>query len=54
MTEDFDLDLQQEELIDKVIDQIIIDIENGDYTALFELLSNLSDRDLKAYLPEGE
>lgn len=43
----------REILIDRVIEQIKTDISNGDVTAIFELLANISDRELEAYLPEG-
>ena len=50
------LDRSQEHLkllaIDEVIEQIIIDIENGDLTALQELLLNIDLKTLQAYLPE--
>ena len=39
-------------LIDLVIEQIRLDFENGDLTALEELLVQLDDNVLKSYLPE--
>lgn len=44
-------------LIEAVVEQIVIDIQNGDYTALVELLDNIPDRLLVGYLSdikEGE
>lgn len=49
----FDVGTVREALIVRVIEQIKADFENGDETAIFELLSNISDRELEAYLPEG-
>lgn len=42
----------REELLDRVFDQMMEDMRNGDLTAIEELLSNLSDDVLIAYLPE--
>jgi uncharacterized membrane-anchored protein YjiN (DUF445 family) len=39
-------------LIDRVIIQICEDVENGDVTAIEELLKNVSVTDLEAFLPE--
>lgn len=39
-------------LVDYVIHQIEADIENGDYTALEELLSMVPEKYLKAFLSE--
>ena len=41
-----------ETLIDKVLEQIQIDILNEDLTAIAELLSRLPEDVLKGYLPE--
>ena len=41
-----------EELIYAVAAQIYRDIENEDYTAIFELLENLDAEKLEYYLPE--
>ena len=40
-------------LIDKVICQMQTDIEDGDTTAIEELLKQLPKEVLEAYLPEG-
>jgi hypothetical protein len=39
-------------LIDLVIDQIVTDIENGDATALSEMLAFLDNEVLQSYLSE--
>ncbi len=41
-----------EVLIDRVIEQIRKDLDNGDVTAIFELLVYIPDKALEAYLPE--
>ena len=41
-----------ESVIDKVIAQIQLDLENGDTTALAEMLCFLPIENLTAYLPE--
>ena len=41
-----------DELIDRVIGQIYIDIESGDITALEELLKRVPEQVLESYLPE--
>jgi len=41
-------------LVDAVIDQIKLDIANGDVTALEELLVFLDNEVLQSYLPEVE
>jgi hypothetical protein len=41
-------------LIEKVLMQIVDDIEDGDLTALEELLSFVPVANLEAYLPEGD
>lgn len=43
-----------QELIDRVLEQILKDIEEGDLTALEELVKCLPKSALIAYLPEGE
>lgn len=43
---------EREVLLDQVVDQIREDIENGDFTAIYELLMELPDKTLLAYLPE--
>jgi hypothetical protein len=42
------------ELVDKVIGQIYLDIESGDITALEELLKRVPAKVLESYLPEVE
>ena len=39
-------------LIDLVIEQILDDIEDGDFTALEELLKAVPEEALRSYLPE--
>ena len=41
-----------DELVDKVIGQIYLDIESGDITALEELLKRVPAKVLESYLPE--
>jgi hypothetical protein len=41
-----------DELIDAVMAQMEVDLINGDYTALEELLKLLPDEAMAAYLPE--
>jgi len=41
-------------LIDAVLEQIAKDLEGSDMTALEELLKFVPEKNLKAYLPEGE
>jgi hypothetical protein len=40
------------DLMDMVIDQIVEDIDRGDLTAIVELLSNISEENLRAFLSE--
>jgi hypothetical protein len=42
----------KEKLINAVIEQIKTDIENGDLTAIAEMLERLPRETLAAYLPE--
>ena len=42
----------KEDLIDLVLDQIVQDVGNQDFTAIVELLLVLPDETLMAYLPE--
>lgn len=42
----------RELLLDAVIGQIVKDVEAGDLTAILELLFNVPDKELEAYLPE--
>ena len=43
---------EREVLLDQVVDQIRKDTENGDFTAIYELIMELPDKTLLAYLPE--
>jgi len=38
-------------LIDRVIDQILVDIQSGDITAIEELLNHIPENILVSYLP---
>jgi hypothetical protein len=42
----------REQLLDDVVEQIQRDLDNGDTTAIYELLEQLPDAVLEAYLPE--
>jgi|TARA_B110000444_G_scaffold254506_1_gene287151 hypothetical protein len=46
------LGLINQRLIDTVIDQIKEDVGAGDFTAIDEMLKNIDQKDLRAYLPE--
>jgi hypothetical protein len=48
------IDETKQELIDRVIGQIELDLENRDVTAIIELLNKLSVSVLESYLPEVE
>ena len=41
-----------QQLIDDVINRIKLDVEWGDFTAIEELIKNIPEDVLKAYLPE--
>jgi hypothetical protein len=43
-----------QELIDLVLNQIAQDVDNKDFTAIEELLKYVPEKNLIAYLPEGE
>ena len=43
----------REELVNRVLNQIVRDVESRDVTAIEELLGNVPDDVLVAYLPEG-
>jgi hypothetical protein len=45
--------MSKEDLIDLVIDQMMEDIQNGDFTAIQELLLAVPDNTLKSFLSEG-
>jgi hypothetical protein len=44
--------MTKEELIDAVIEQIIEDVKNNDFTAIEELLNYIPDNNLKSFLSE--
>ena len=44
---------EAQDLIDLVIEQIIQDVKNADYTAIQELLSFVPETNLKSFLSEG-
>lgn len=46
------LDTNFVDLIDSVLDQIVLDVRNGDLTAIQELLAYCEVNALKQYLPE--
>jgi hypothetical protein len=43
---------EREVLMDQVLDQMVQDVNNKDFTAIYELLMQLPDETLIAYLPE--
>jgi len=43
---------EREMLIDQVLDQIKKDVDAGDFTAIHEMLIELPNKTLLAYLPE--
>ena len=45
---------ENQELIDKVLDQMAEDFENKDLTAIEELISTLPTERLEGYLPEAD
>lgn len=45
-------DMEYIELVDRVLDQIVEDVRNGDLTAIQELLIYCEVNALKQYLPE--
>lgn len=45
-------DMEYIELVDRVLDQIVEDVRNGDLTAIQELLIYCEVKALKQYLPE--
>jgi len=46
--------MTREELLERVYVQLKEDIENGEFLAIDELLSNVHDESLESYLPEIE
>ena len=47
-------EIYKDRLANLVIEQIKQDIQNGDWTAIHELLMLVSIQHLEGYLPEGE
>lgn len=45
--------VDESDLIDQVLEQIRVDVDAGDFTAIAELLKCVPEKDLIAYLPEG-
>ena len=45
-------DMEYIELVDRVLDQIVEDVRNGDLTAIQELLVYCEVNAMKQYLPE--
>jgi hypothetical protein len=45
---------KKESLIEKVIEQMRVDIAEGDVSAIAEMLTRLDKKVLKAFLPEGK
>lgn len=44
---------EAQDLIDLVLDQIVQDVQNKDFTAIVELLSFVPETNLKSFLSEG-
>jgi hypothetical protein len=44
--------MDREDLMDQVLDQIVQDVQNKDFTAIVELLSDVPDNKLKSFLSE--
>ena len=42
-----------DELLEKVVNQILADVVDEDYTAIEELLNNISETKLRGFLKEG-
>lgn len=47
-----ELDMEYINLVDRVLDQIVEDVRNGDLTAIQELLVYCEVNAMKQYLPE--
>ena len=45
--------MNREDLIDLVLDQIVQDVGNKDFTAIEELLNFVPETNLKSFLSEG-
>ena len=46
--------LDRENLIDAVLDEIVRDVDNGDLTAIEEMLKSVPTKVLEGYLPEPD
>jgi len=46
--------MDKKELIDRVIEQIKVEVRENDFTAIEGLLDCMTPEQLKAYLPEGD
>ena len=44
---------EAQDLIDLVLDQIVQDVQNKDFTAIVELLNFVPETNLKSFLSEG-
>lgn len=44
--------MEKQKLISEVVHQIELDIREGDYSVLYELLEKLDEKYLESYLPE--
>ena len=45
--------MKQKSLIDQVLDQVKLDVKQGDFTAIEELLLKVDEKILRGYLPEA-
>jgi hypothetical protein len=43
----------KEQLVERVITQIVEDVDNGDTTAIHEMFAKVHETVLEAFLPEG-
>ena len=46
--------MNKQKLISEVVHQIELDIREGDYSVLYELLEALDEKYLESYLPEED
>ena len=53
LRKDREMITEREVLRDDVIEQIKKDVESGDFTAIYELIMELPDKTLLAFLSEG-
>lgn len=44
--------MEKQKLISEVVHQIELDIREGDYSVLYEVLEKLDEKYLESYLPE--